>query len=123
MHYDTFAYVVLEALLCGTIVIAPRMRVFEELYGDAIYYIDTTGVIENDDLIHSHFYDTKSCNVCLKENKVDFWRPLVDRYANAVQELENDVELRKTYINRGFSLKDKFSNEKIADRIVEFFSN
>jgi glycosyltransferase involved in cell wall biosynthesis len=123
MHYDTFAYVVLEALLCGTIVIAPRMRVFEELYGDAIYYIDTTGVIENDDLIHSHFYDTKSCNVCLKENKVDFWRPLVDRYANAVQELENDVELRKTYVNRGFSLKDKFSNEKIADRIVEFFSN
>ena len=45
IHYDTFGYVVLEALLHGVIVIAPKIKVYEELYCDAICYINTDGII------------------------------------------------------------------------------
>jgi glycosyltransferase involved in cell wall biosynthesis len=122
VHYDTFAYVVLEALLCGTIVIAPRMRVFEELYGDAIYYIDTSDIVDDNHLIWSHWFDPKSCMIWDKVIE-NMGFPLVERYVKAVQHLESDAELRKTYINRGFSLKEKFLNTKMADRFIDFFAN
>jgi glycosyltransferase involved in cell wall biosynthesis len=122
VHYDTFAYVVLEALLCGTIVIAPRMRVFEELYGDAIYYIDTSDIVDDKDLIWSHWFDPATCMIWDKVIE-NMGYPLVERYVKAVQHLESDVELRKTYINRGFSLKEKFLNTKMADRFIDFFAN
>lgn len=121
IHYDTFAYVVLEALLCGTIVIAPKMRVFEELYGDAIYYINTDGIINQPDLENSHWWDSKT-NMIWDKVFSNISNVLVDKYVEAVKHLENDPNLRDTYIQRGFSLKDKFSNTLIANSFLNFFS-
>lgn len=122
LHYDTFAYVVLEALLCGTIVIAPRMRVFEELYGDAIYYINTDGIINQVDLEYSHWWDSKS-NMIWNKVFPNISNVLVDKYVEAIQHLESDPVLRNTYIQKGFNLKDKFSNHKIADSFLAYFSS
>lgn len=122
IHYDTFAYVVLEALLCGTIVIAPRMRVFEELYGDAIYYINNEGIINNNDLCWSHWFEP-STNVIWDKVFPDITNSFVNKYVEAVQHLESDPELRKTYIQRGFLLKDKFSNHSLAKSFLNFFSS
>jgi glycosyltransferase involved in cell wall biosynthesis len=52
IHYDTFAYVVLEALLMGVVVIAPKIGVYEELYGDAVCYIQTDDIIPKEDLLN-----------------------------------------------------------------------
>jgi glycosyltransferase involved in cell wall biosynthesis len=121
IHYDTFAYVVLEALLCGTIVIAPRMRVFEELYGDAIYYINTTGILDQTDLIYSHWWDPKN-NMIWDKKFPNITNSFINRYEEAIKHLESDIELRNTYIQRGFSLKNKFSNHLMANSFLNFFS-
>ena len=52
IHYDTFGYVVLEALLMGTIVIAPKIKVYEELFGDAVCYIETDDLVPQEDLLY-----------------------------------------------------------------------
>jgi glycosyltransferase involved in cell wall biosynthesis len=122
LHYDTFGYVVLEALLCGTIVIAPRMRVFEELYGDAIYYIDTKGIVDYNDLVWSHWFEPSTSTLWDKVFP-DITKSFINRYVEAVQHLESDPELRKTHIQRGFLLKDKFSNHSLAESFLRFFSS
>lgn len=122
IHYDTFGYVVLEALLCGTIVIAPRMRVFEELYGDAIYYIDTTDLVDDVHLVWSHWYNPENSMIFNKLIK-NLGYPTIDRYVSAIEKLENDPELRRTHIERGFSLKHKFSNDKMANSFLNFIQS
>jgi len=73
IHYDTFGYVVLESLLHGVVVIAPRMAIYEELFGDAVCYIDTDGIIPKDDLIHWHKWNS------------NFGLPLLDRYVDKIK--------------------------------------
>jgi FkbM family methyltransferase len=106
IHYDTFAYVVLEALLLGTIVIAPKIQVFVELYGDAVCYIDTSELIPEEQLLSWGWYNYK------------FGYPMIDRYVEKVKLLDNDPELRKTYIDRGRSINDKFSHIKISKELL-----
>lgn len=102
IHYDTFGYVVLEALLHGVIVIAPKIKVYEELYGDAICYIETGGIIPEDDLSY------------WKKHNHNFGYPLLDKYVQKVLELENDYNLRMSYIEKGLKLKEKFCNKKVS---------
>jgi len=106
IHYDTFAYVVLEALLLGTIVIAPKIGVFEELYGDAICYIETDDIIPKEDLLY-----WKKCNC-------NFGYPLIDRYVEMVNRLDGDEELRNSYIRKGLELKYKFCNSGISTNLL-----
>jgi glycosyltransferase involved in cell wall biosynthesis len=107
IHYDTFAYVVLEALLHGTIVIAPRIGVFEELYGDAICYIDT------DDLISPEYLQN------WKNMNYRFGFPCLEKYVNKIKMLDENVELRMSYIEKGYKLREKFSNMSIKDEFFE----
>jgi FkbM family methyltransferase len=102
IHYDTFAYCVLEAILHGVIVIVPRIRVFEELYGDAVCYIDTTDIIPKEDLLY------------WKKRNSNFGIPLIERYIAKVRELDANDALRNSYIEKGAALKYKFCNEKIT---------
>ena len=102
IHYDTFAYVVLEALLLGTIVITPKIKVFEELYGDAICYIDT------DDLIPQNYL------TYWKQSNANFGLPLLDRYVEKIRLLDNDDNLRNSFIKKGLLLKNTYSHNKIS---------
>jgi glycosyltransferase involved in cell wall biosynthesis len=106
IHYDTFGYVVLESLLHGVVVIAPRMAIYEELFGDAVCYIDTDGIIPKDDLIHWHKWNS------------NFGLPLLDRYVDKIKLLESDVELYNSYVQKGLLLRDKYSNIKIATNLL-----
>ena len=106
IHYDTFGYVVLEALLLGTIVIAPKIGVFEELYGDAICYIETDDIIPKEYLLY-----WKKCNC-------NFGYPLLDRYVEMVNKLDKDEELRNSYIKKGLELKYKFCNTGISNVLL-----
>jgi len=121
IHYDTFAYCVLEALLHGTIVIVPRKGVFEELYGDAICYIDTDDIIPKDDLLY-WYKDT-----CTFENpkcaNPNFGFPIMDKYIEKIKILDNDEELRHSYIQKGLLLKEKFSNNKISDHLLQLLDD
>lgn len=108
IHCDTFGYVVLEALLCGTIVIAPRIGVYEELYGDAVCYIDTDDIIPND-YLHNW-----------KRNNSNFGYPIIDRYVEKIKLLDSDEELRNSYIRKGLLLKEKFSNTNICNQLLPF---
>ena len=111
IHYDTFAYVVLESLLLGVIVIAPRKKIFEEIYGDAICYIDTDDIIPVDDLTY------------WKKNNSNFGYPIMDRYIEKINLLDNDETLRNEYINKGLSIKDKFSNIKLSNDFVNILED
>ena len=106
IHYDTFGYVVLESLLHGVVVIAPRMAIYEELFGDAVCYIDTDGIIPKDDLIHWHKWNS------------NFGLPLLDRYVDKINLLESNVELYNSYVQKGLLLRDKYSNIKIATNLL-----
>ena len=98
------------------------MRVFEELYGDAIYYINTDNILNQRDLEYSHWWDPTNSMIWYKVFS-NISNLLVDRYVEAVQNLENDSNLRNTYIQRGFSLKEKFSNHTIANNFLNFKSS
>ena len=111
IHYDTFAYVVLEALLHGTIVIAPKIGVFEELYGDAVCYIDTDDLIPKEDLLY------------WKKHNSNFGYPLIDRYVEKVNMLDNNEELRSSFIQKGLDLKDKFENIKISNELLSYLKH
>jgi FkbM family methyltransferase len=108
IHYDTFAYVVLEALLLGTIVITPKIKVFEELYGDAICYIDT------DDLIPQNYLTSWN------QSNANFGLPLLDRYVEKIRLLDNDDNLRNSFIKKGLLLKNKYSHNKISSDFMRY---
>jgi hypothetical protein len=118
IHYDTFGYVVLEALLHGVIVIAPKIQVYEELYGDAICYIDTSDIIEKDDL--SIWKNANNDNTFSLKSIPNFGYPCIDKYIEKVNILENDEYLRNSYIEKGLALKEKFSSTNIANHLLQF---
>jgi hypothetical protein len=110
IHYDTFGYVVLEALLNKTIVIAPKIKVYEELYGDAVCYIDTDDIIPQEDLLYWQKINS------------NFGLPLLDRYVEKIKLLETDEALYNQYIEKGLMLKDKFCNIKISNQLMEYLN-
>ena len=107
IHYDTFGYVVLEALLHGVIVIAPKMEVFEELFGDAICYIDT------EDIIPKHFMSK------WKQQNENFGKPILNRYVDKIKFLEDHPEVRQQYIEKGLEVGKKFCHKTVAKRYLE----
>lgn len=109
VHNDTFAYVVLEALLHGVVVITPRLLLFEELYGDAICYIETDDIIPRVELTHTKWHS----------NNFNFGLPLVDRYVEKLRLLESNKELYNSYVQKGLLLKDKFDNKKIVNVLLD----
>ena len=113
IHYDTFCYVVLEALLLGTVVIAPKIKVYEELYGGAICYIETDDLIPQEDLLYWKKYNH------------NFGYPLLNRYVEKVKLLDENDELRNSYIKKGLSLRHnfKFSNVKVASQLIAYLKN
>lgn len=113
IHYDTFGYVVLEALLHGVVVIAPKIAVYEELYGDAICYIDTDDIIDQEEL---------SCWRWKWKNK-DFGYPILRRYVEKIIFLENNENVRQEYIQRGMNLKETFSNKTISRKLLHILKN
>ena len=108
IHYDTFGYVVLEALLLGTIVIAPKIKVYEELYGNAVCYIDTDDIIPQEDLLY------------WKKQNSNFGYPILNRYIDKIKLLDSDENLRNSYIEKGLALKYKYSNIKISNEFNNF---
>lgn len=115
VHYDTFGYVVLEALLMGVVVIAPKIGVYEELYGDAVCYIETDDIIPKEDLLNW------KNNPYYKINR-NFGYPVMDRYIEKIKLLDNDEKLRNSYIEKGLALKEKFSHINIGNQLLSFLS-
>lgn len=111
IHYDTFGYVVLEALLLGCVVIAPKIKTYEELFGDAICYVETDDIIPNEDLLY------------WRKKNPDFGLPILNRYVEKIKLLDQNEELRKSYIEKGLALKEKFSNIKIASEFISYLQN
>jgi FkbM family methyltransferase len=111
IHYDTFGYVVLEALLLGCIVIVPKIKIYEELFGDAVCYIETDDIIPVEDLLY------------WRKTNANFGIPILNRYVEKIKLLDENEELRKSYIEKGKSLKNKFSNTKIACELVNYLQN
>lgn len=111
IHYDTFGYVVLEALLHGVVVIAPRMEIFEELYGDAICYVESDGIIDPENLVN------------WKKIDPNFGYPIIHSYAKQIMMLENNPSLHEDYVKRGLNIKDKFCNKRIAAQLLGYLSN
>ena len=109
IHYDSFGYVVLEALLHGVVVIAPRMAVYEELFGDAVCYIDSEGIIDPNDFV----YWERGCQ------KLNFGYIVFQKYLDRINELENNQELRYEYIEKGLKLREKFLNTKLSNLLLE----
>jgi glycosyltransferase involved in cell wall biosynthesis len=109
IHCDTFAYVILEALLHGVVVLAPRLLLFEELYGDAICYIETDDIIPRIQLTQTDW----------QINNANFGLPIVDRYVDKLNLLEKDKELYNSYVQKGLLLKDKFDNKKIVNVLLD----
>jgi glycosyltransferase involved in cell wall biosynthesis len=109
VHYDCGPYVILEALLEGCIVIAPRMALFEELYGDTIFYVDSDGIIPRKYLEKSDFFAKHE----------EFGYPMLEKYKAAIQTLESSEILRNIYITKGLSIKERYCNQKITDKFID----
>jgi glycosyltransferase involved in cell wall biosynthesis len=106
VHCSSFGYPILEALLHGVVVIAPRMKLYEELYGDAIYYVDAEGDVNPDVFKYWNQYED------------DLGRPMIGKYIEAICELESNYFLYNSYVDRGLALKRKFSKETIGERVL-----
>jgi FkbM family methyltransferase len=106
VHYDTFGYVILEALFHGVVVLAPKMAVYEELFGDAVCYVDSEGIIEPEYLQE------------WRKHNGNFGAPLIPQYIAKIRELESNPELRKTYIQRGLQLRCRYSHQNIANQLM-----
>lgn len=105
IHYDTFGYVVIEALLHGVVVVAPKMEVFVQLFGDAICYV------EMDDVVEPHYFTE------WRKNNETFGRPVLDRYVAIIRTLETNPEMRAEYVRRGKALALKFCNHNVAEAL------
>ena len=114
IHYDCAPYVILEALLHGVIVITVRNSVFEELYGDAVCYI------ESDDLFSMDCFKTWSNKIEIKMEFKDFINGYTERFIDKVIELEGDIDLQNKYIQRGLALKERYSNKTIATQLINY---
>jgi FkbM family methyltransferase len=106
VHYDTFGYVILEALCHGVVVLAPKMAVYKELFGDAICYVDSDGLIEPD-----YFQEWR------KHNR-NFGAPLIPQYISKIRELESNPELRQIYIQRGLQYRCHYAHQNIANQLM-----
>jgi glycosyltransferase involved in cell wall biosynthesis len=109
IHYDTFGYVILEALVHGVVVLAPRLRIFEEVYGDAICYVDCEDIVRPEVFIHWAQYEQ------------NLGQPMIERYANKIKELEADQEMYADYVKRGLALRTKYAKETITDQVRILF--
>jgi len=109
IHCDTFAYVVLEALLHGVVVIAPKLELFVELYGDAVCYVDSKSILKEEDLKYTNF---------IMNNK-NFGYPLLNKYVEKLNLLESNNELYNSYVTKGLLLKEKFSNINIVKYLLD----
>lgn len=106
VHYDTFGYVILEALCHGVVVIAPKMEVYEELFGNAICYVDSEGIIE-----HEYLQQWRRHNG-------NFGSPMIPRYISKIRELEINPEIRNQYIQRGLQLRCQYAHQNIANQLM-----
>jgi glycosyltransferase involved in cell wall biosynthesis len=113
IHYDTFAYVILEALLHGVIVITVRNPVFEELFGDAVCYIDT------DDILSMDCFTTWSQKIEIKLEISEFLKEYTRRFIEKVKILEDADNLRSKYIRKGVALRNKFSSATVFDTLFK----
>jgi hypothetical protein len=111
IHYDTFGYVVLEALLHGVVVIAPRMGCFEELFDDAIAYVEV------DDLLPAE-YLTQWRHAF--PDDPDLFAIYCDRFHAKVEELESNETLYLQHAMKGISLRKKFTHLRIG-RMLESY--
>jgi hypothetical protein len=109
VHYDTFGYVVLEALLNGLIVIVPHMSCFEELFGDAIAYVDVSDVVPKEKR-----YRWRHAVPELNSDDV------LQRYVAKVQELEASESLRLSYIEKAMKLRDRYDNMLIGKEFAKY---
>jgi hypothetical protein len=109
VHYDTFGYVVLEALLNGLIVILPHMSCFEELFGDAIAYVEVSDLLTNEEKYRwkRHLPQLNS-------------ETMLKRYIAKVEELEASESLRLLYVERAMQLRDRFDNVRIGREFSEY---
>lgn len=117
MHYDTFAYVILEALLHGVVVITVRNPVFEELFGDAICYIDV------DDIMSLDCFKTWSQTILLHTEYPVFLTTYVERFVEKVKLLETDISLRTEYMKKGLALRDRYSSKTITTELLRSISS
>lgn len=113
VHYDCGPYVILEALLEGCIVIAPRMRLFEELYGDAIFYVKSDRIIPKEFLEKSNYF----------AKHPEFGYPMMEQYKAAIQTLESSELLRNIYINKGLAIKERYCNHKTTDKFINIINS
>jgi hypothetical protein len=111
IHYDTFAYVVLEAILHGVVVIVPKIAVFEQLYGDALCYVETDGIVCNDNLLYWRKYDS------------NFGYPLLDKYVEKIKILEGNDELRNDYIQKGLLIGKKYSHKIVSKQLLDYLDS
>ena len=116
MHYDCGPYVILEALLHGVIVITIRNPLFEELYGDAVCYIDI------DDVISLDCFKTWSPSIHIKVEFSKFLETYTQRFIDKVKLLENNIDLQNTYIRKGLALREKYSNKMIVDNFMSYLT-
>jgi glycosyltransferase involved in cell wall biosynthesis len=112
MHYDTFAYVILEALLHGVIVISVRNPVFKELYGDAICYV------EMDDIMSFDCFKTWSSSIKTSVDFSMFLSVYTGRFIEKIKMLEQNEPLRFNYIRKGLALRDTFSSQAIFSKLL-----
>lgn len=113
VHYDCGPYVILEALLEGCIVIAPRMALFEELYGDAIFYVNSDGIIPKKYLEKSDYFAKHD----------EFGYPMMEKYKTAIQTLESSEILRNIYITKGLSIKERYCNQITTNKFIDIINS
>jgi len=103
-HYDTFAYVVYEALAHGVIVITVEMDVYRELYGDALYYIP----------LEKNRYFSRQEDMTPHP---EVGSMIVQQFIHAVTQFESSPELQREYRQRGQALLHKYSQSSCLHKL------
>lgn len=104
-HYDTFGYVIYEALIHGVIVISVPMDVYVELYGDAVYYIpiDHKYLDQDDTIPHPELSEYIS-----------------NEFIKAIELFESSPLLQQQQIEKGKQLLCKFNQTASIQKLFSF---
>lgn len=104
-HYDTFAYVIYEALIHGVIVITVPMDVYLELYGDAVYYIPIDRKYLNQDDMIPH---------------PELSEYISNEFVKAVELFESSPSLQQLYLEKGKQLLCKYNQTASIQKLFSF---
>lgn len=101
IHKPAFSVAIMEALLCGVIVITYPIGAIKEIFGDTLIYID--------------YELSNEYNIVIQiEDYKKLYNNITDKFKQKIEEIDDDHELKQKMINKGINFAKTFNETDIG---------